>query len=376
MKDSSQAERLVPVWEEQEPLMRAALAKGAAGQEALHSWLAQADPARLDAKSRQLLPLIYDRARRDGVEHPVLPVLKGVKLHAWYANQILFSDAASAIRALREAGIEVMLVKGAALVAEYYHDAGLRPMQDLDLLVPTKEAHRAFEVLRSLGYAPLWGSADRVTVQDHSEMHMVRLPGRIIDLHWHLLHSSLAPEADRAFWEASSSAVFQGECVRLLNPADHLLHVLTHAARSWWAGVPLTHWVADAIMIIGDGGRVNWPRFVEQARTHNVALALPQMLHWLARTLGSPIPDDTLSLIDSLPISAAQWVEFGRSQPRAGLPRVVRISMDYRRFKRDAGESSLSLAGYLRVRWGGGEADSVMSLAWRRLMAKYRRVRS
>ena len=33
-----------------------------------------------------------------------------------------------------------MLLKGAALILQCYHDAGLRPMRDLDILVPEEQA--------------------------------------------------------------------------------------------------------------------------------------------------------------------------------------------------------------------------------------------
>ena len=51
------------------------------------------------------------------------------------------------LRALEEAGIETMPLKGTALLLGNYESYGLRLMTDCDILVPTKQIPKAFDVI-------------------------------------------------------------------------------------------------------------------------------------------------------------------------------------------------------------------------------------
>jgi len=50
------------------------------------------------------------------------------------------------------AGIQTILLKGAALILLHYKDPGLRPMVDFDILVPAGKAAAAIKVLTELGW--------------------------------------------------------------------------------------------------------------------------------------------------------------------------------------------------------------------------------
>ena len=58
------------------------------------------------------------------------------------------------VQALESAGIATLLLKGAAFVADTRLDAGMRPMNDVDVLVPTAQAGAAIDVLLSWGLCP------------------------------------------------------------------------------------------------------------------------------------------------------------------------------------------------------------------------------
>src|SRR5262245_12445960 len=96
-----------------------------------------ADLDRLDPGSIRLLPLLYRRLERDGAQDEIARKLKGVYRHAWYGNQLRLRDAALVAGELRRRGTEPMLLKGAALTLLHYRDYGLRPMEDVDILVRT-----------------------------------------------------------------------------------------------------------------------------------------------------------------------------------------------------------------------------------------------
>jgi hypothetical protein len=68
---------------------------------------------------------------------------------------LLLGDLAEVLAAFDSAGIESMPLKGALLAARYYPAPGLRPMNDLDLLVRPHDEARALAALEGLGYRPI-----------------------------------------------------------------------------------------------------------------------------------------------------------------------------------------------------------------------------
>ena len=107
------------------------------------------------AHQHNLLPLAYDRLRRldsDLIPSRVMDHLKGSYYTNLLRNRRLQADLVEAISALQRAGIEPIVLKGGALARTVYADPGLRPMTDLDLLVPPQAMERAGTVLASIGY--------------------------------------------------------------------------------------------------------------------------------------------------------------------------------------------------------------------------------
>lgn len=80
------------------------------------------------------------------------------------ANQVRFAALREILDACARAGIQVALLKGAALAPLIYEDIGLRPMNDLDLLVRDDQASEAQCLLAEIGFdapPPMTGSSRR-----------------------------------------------------------------------------------------------------------------------------------------------------------------------------------------------------------------------
>ncbi|BDG05660.1 nucleotidyltransferase family protein [Anaeromyxobacter oryzae] len=79
--------------------------------------------------------------------------LRGDAENAAAKNTLLVAEAVRLQRALEEARIPSVALKGTALVAAHYPAIGARHVGDLDLLVPPADAARAAEVLQAAGCA-------------------------------------------------------------------------------------------------------------------------------------------------------------------------------------------------------------------------------
>jgi len=187
----------------QELLLKAALFDGDAACQAYRDWHAQGGLERLDAGSYRLLPLVGHNLGRYGFEHKEMGTLRGLRRKTWCENRLLFARLAPAAAMLQQAGIPVLVLKGVPLALRYYRDAGLRPMRDLDLLVPEQRAREAIQLFQSAGWRELWPGRYRLGPRDlgfRQALPYAAGDGREMDLHWHALYQATFPGADAAFF--------------------------------------------------------------------------------------------------------------------------------------------------------------------------------
>jgi hypothetical protein len=143
--------------------------------------------------------------------------------------------------ALTEAGIPALALKGIVLAYAAYKDPSLRPMMDLDLLVPPGEREHAIGVLRKLEFGHPYGLP--IFVRDHMWRFDPRQEfapplqsskSRVqVEIHTMLECSEpLFPEPVQEFWSRSTTAALGGFCARTLCPEDNLFHICLHQARA------------------------------------------------------------------------------------------------------------------------------------------------
>ncbi len=330
-------------------LLKAALLDREAAMAALQEWRRTGDIETVDRPSYEVLPVLYRNLDRLGIDDPDLGRLKGIYRRAWYQNQVLIQHAASAIAELRRAGIETMVLKGTAIMELHYHDHGIRPMHDVDILVPTGLAYRAVEVIQRAGWRP-YPDPSRSVEPDIAVLHgsaFVNGEGGGVDLHWHALEECCQENADDDFWAASRAIAVGGVSAMAQCSTDLLLHVCVHGSR----GQPdrVIRWVADALMILRDtASPIDWDRLVAQASTRRLSLAVGESLRYLAETFGAPVPAGVLARLEGVPVS---WIE--RIDYRAqGAPPTIywAVVHDTARYLRmtSGGPATRRLAGFPR----------------------------
>jgi hypothetical protein len=96
-------------------------------------------------------------------------------------NTLLYQELTSILNAFQQAGIPLVVLKGAALAITVYDDIGLRPMGDLDLLVQPSHLERAISLFKHLGY-----QIQRIAYHVALEPIDKNKKSRLIELHWSL----------------------------------------------------------------------------------------------------------------------------------------------------------------------------------------------
>jgi hypothetical protein len=283
-----------PVWpsKSQELLLSAAVLEGETALTAWREWQALDSVTNADTDSRRLFPLLCRNLVALDPEDPEVPTLKNAYRHQWVANLLRMEALARALRALGEAGIATMVLKGAALAHRHYRDLGARPMADVDVLVRPERAHDAAAALLEAGwrqFAPtelnlMLPVTHGTAFKDDADM--------TIDLHWYAMWS---PAIEDDFWSSAEPLKVVGVPTLAQCPADQLLQVCVHGL--WSYGLRL-RWVPDAFAVMRSTPDLDWDRVIDRARARAVTLPLKETLRYLHNRFGARIPASVLGSLD------------------------------------------------------------------------------
>ena len=322
----------------QEDLLRAALLPE---KQAVAAWgraRVGIDIDRLERGSYSLMPLVYRRLSEAGVDEPLLPRLKGIYRHTWSKNQVLLENLRVVTEKLREEGVEVLIVGGAARLP-YYDEVGVRTISEFELLVREVDLERA---LRAAGWkgapVPERVARGRSTVRVEGQEHTA------FGLHWRFLPEFPSADDDLV-WQAAAQTALEGIEGLVLDPADELLATCAGGARTaLWANV---QWIADAVVIIRSG-RLDWERLEGMALARRAALRMREALGYVGDLLQAPVPEEVCSALAAVPVTPRDRVAHRVSG--SGGSALGELPGTLARYIR-SGEGVLALPRFLRDTW-------------------------
>lgn len=288
-------------------LLMAALRGDEVARDAFRAWERQLDLDTLEPASSRLVPLLWSNLGRLGLPCSEQRRMRGMHRYFWSRNQLHLRHCREVTELLGAQGIPVMALKGIPLAVAYYRDIGLRPMSDIDLLVPTAKSAPAVSALDAAGYSAKWGEqpqwrGGRIATSLHHGAGFVDGEGRDCDLHWHMLNDCLADEDDAPFWDRARPQQVHGASLLFPAPEDMLLHVCVHGIRA--NDFPPIRWVADAALVLRCG-EIDWDVFVAEANRRLLGPTLLLALNTLDAILEpGAVPAAVLERVARLP---APW---------------------------------------------------------------------
>ncbi len=151
--------------------------------------------------------------------------------------------------ALDRDGVPFLALKGAALGLAVYPDPGLRPMTDIDLLVPADRLDPALDALARSGFTTP-PDEEKQFWSDAFYNLPVRAPGehdRLVEIHWSIAQAGRhAPDIDGLFARARSVEA-GGRVLRVPGAADLLLHQALHHSYHYFE--PKLLWIYDVALL-------------------------------------------------------------------------------------------------------------------------------
>jgi hypothetical protein len=313
----------------------------------------------LDEGEFRLLSLAGRNLKHRGYDGPSLAHLKSVHRQSWYRNQLISHRFADLLKGLNDQGITTLLLKGAPLAHRYYEDPGLRPMRDLDVLVPEAQANQAARYLLQLGWRfALPEVRHPLSARFRRFRHSVGLRHKNdeLDLHWHALYWARYPEFDRQVWAKAVPFELHGVPTLTVPATVHLLHVCVHGCQ--WDPVPPIRWIADSMVLLRSPEGIDWPWIQSMIFENHLTLPMQAAFVYLVEHHDAPIPADFMARLMARPISATDIAEFNRlTLPNAvqSLPQTIRAVFREHSRGYAAGASLLRAAefpAYVAQLWG------------------------
>lgn len=285
---------------------------------ALRRWLASHDIDKAEFRDQRLLFSAVGRFGSILKSEPFWPRLAGLQRLLWTRARMAASQNIPSILALEEAGIPVLLIKGAAMAALPYVTASRRISHDIDVVVHRPDFPRAFDLLAASGWqaSPGYGPAlMRSLVPGVRAVNMFRDRYGDIDLHAQPFHAGNGGGTDDdGLWRRARMVPTGGYTVRIPSVEDALLLAIGHGGLDGHAN---SDWLIDAARLVATEP-VNWQLVEDIAMARSLGAATLFTLAFLDRQLGVHIPAQVLARLEAVAASPGQhyWSSLVQMRPR------------------------------------------------------------
>lgn len=317
-------------------------------QASFRKWSEGTDLFFLEDGLGTLLMLLPDRLARWRIDSYDDRRLRGIVRYYWVRHQMFRRDLRIVARQLQEAGVDILLLKGAALNLRIYPKS-TRLMSDLDIAVPRYQIEKAVSALVAGGWNSMFRSVESLPSVTHG-CHFKRGDTEL-DLHWDFFHGRpLTAEQQSRIWSESETAEIDGIPVRILSPECQILHTCEHGLR--YNETPPLRWIADTFFILKNAGEVDWQRLQILANEFGLVEPVVRTLEYLHHWLGVALPAGAVDMMAKPRVSPIERLEFAivtRRMPGAHpfwkeLPGRI---LDFRRARRQ--QPQLTLSTYLAL---------------------------
>lgn len=293
------------------------------------------------ARSEGVAPLLYHALNTAGWPEQMPAHLRRDLQATYYAtaarNLLIYEELSRILTALSP--LRVVVLKGAALADTLYPSIALRPMGDLDLLVPRQHLESAVQALQSLGYEREAGQ-DRIPGFNRVVGFNVHLRGGrrqplTVELHWNLVAGDTDWRSPRMdwFWEQTeewktevdnwspSSSLHSPSSALQLTATAHLLYLAAHLMLQHGGAQARLLWFYDIHLLVSQWkSRLDWDELLDRACQFRWAAALHAALQGAQNRFATSLPNGFLdTLAEATDHQARQLVErkAGTVQTRA-----------------------------------------------------------
>jgi len=231
------------------------------------------------------------------IQEKYLLQLKEEYLDTLGRNTIVFNELKFLLKILKEANIEVVLLKGTALLASVYPGLAYRFMSDIDILVQDSDLSKVQENLLANGYtqnkptynlqkknhhhlAPIWNPANNIR----------------IEIHWTLGITNTVFNIDiNEVWSRIQKIKIGTMKTLILSPEDLILHLGFHLYFNF-VNIMIFRTLYDITTIIQNfKDSIDWNLIADCCFKYHLETPVYALLFLIKYQLALEIPDEVMS---------------------------------------------------------------------------------
>jgi putative nucleotidyltransferase-like protein len=241
-------------------------------------------------------------ANEDSVPQPVMDRLKRFHHSIGLRNMQIYSELRNVTKSLKDRGIQVIFLKGAALAETVYPDMSLRPMSDIDLLVKKADLHDVAEILSESGYVPSSKHSVEFYEGHHHLMPYLRQDKFImIEVHHNIAPAPFMSRLNTdSLWESAQVANIAGVAASVLSPEDLVLHLCLHMADDFFVDrMKVLVDISEAIRYYGR--ELDWRSIIRKSNECQAGSFVHYSLYLAKEMMDALIPTYVLRDLDRKP---------------------------------------------------------------------------
>ncbi|WP_430821177.1 nucleotidyltransferase family protein [Carboxylicivirga caseinilyticus] len=194
---------------------------------------------------------LIKKGRITGVDQQDLIEWKKNYLHASLQFQIKFQAFLQIQKLFDENNIPLITLKGFALAISLYEEEGVRPMGDLDILVPEDKGQLALSVLLKAGAKQVHTPRSVLHEKVHSHVRAIVFNGVLIEIHQRLfsLGNPYYVPTYKCF-ETYKSINYHNKEINVLSDVMMGYHLICHAAYNIKNGGLRFGWLLDIALLL------------------------------------------------------------------------------------------------------------------------------
>ena len=203
-----------------------------------------------------------------------------------FLNMVRIREIKEVLQKLAPTSIQVVLLKGFALIHSLYTDAGLRPMTDIDVWLRSEDLQKFITILLRLGYE-----------QDPCYPATLRKGLTTLDIKTHLLGADriqsrvlLLKEGQEPIFRRIRPLSIEGQRTFVLDPYDQIVYLTLHAFKH---NAEKLNWLVEIRELTRRWNAADWQILFNRAEEMGQERTLLHLLFLLRKLLDYPEADIT-----------------------------------------------------------------------------------
>ena len=256
------------------------------------------------ARLHGVAPLLHERLRATG-RLPELPaetreILGAARRLTAFENLRHYAELRRIAKALNGRGIPLIALKGLHLAELVYVEPSLRPMSDMDILVPRERVAEVIAAMQMLGYGSEGDLSGAVRQMLDSKCNLGFAHRRhdvYVEVHWTLSEpdSAYAAPLDQ-IWARSQAANLGGAEARVMSPEFLLVYVCAHLACNHAFSLNLRA-LCDISAIVDRYAAIDWDAVIRIGSAHGWRRGVAATLQLAQAQLAVPVPEWVLEAL-------------------------------------------------------------------------------